>query len=64
MSTEKTRYTAEELNEFEELILDKLGKAQKELDYIKDTLSKKNDTGTDSTSSSMKVLEDGAETAG
>lgn len=63
MTTDKTKYTAEELQEFEELILDKLSKAQKELDFIKGTLSKKDDSGTGSTASTVKVLEDGADTA-
>lgn len=61
--SEKTRYTDEELKEFEELILDKLGKAKKELDFIRNTLSKKDDMGTESTATSVKVLEDGADTA-
>ena len=59
----KNRYSSEELKEFEELILDKLAKAKKELDFIRSTLSKKEDTGTDSTASTVKVLEDGADTA-
>ena len=63
MSTDKTKYTEKELKEFEELILDKLSKAQKELDFIKGSLSKKDDTGTDNTASTVKVLEDGADTA-
>ena len=61
--SEKTKYTADELKEFEELILDKLAKAQKELDFIRNTLSKKDETGTDSTATTVKVLEDGADTA-
>ena len=60
---DKTRYSEEELKEFEELILDKLAKAKKELDFIKGTLSKKGETGTESTASTVKVLEDGADTA-
>lgn len=63
MSTEKTKYSSDELKEFEELILDKLTKARKEFDFIKNSLSKKDDTGTESTASSVKVLEDGADTA-
>lgn len=63
MAMEKTRYSSDELKEFEELILDKLAKAKKELDFIRNTLSKKGDTGTDSTASTVKVLEDGADTA-
>jgi DnaK suppressor protein len=60
---ERTRYSDEELKEFEVLISDKLDKAKKELTYIKETLSKKNDTGTDTTGGTLKLLEDGADTA-
>lgn len=60
---EKQRYSPLELSEFEELIVNKLEKARIELNYIKETLSKTNDSGTDSTSSYTKILEDGAETA-
>ena len=60
---EKTRYSEEELKEFEQLILDKLEKAKNELDILKSSLNKSNDSGTDSTSSGTKVLEDGADTA-
>jgi DnaK suppressor protein len=60
---ERTRYSDEELKEFEVLISDKLEKAKKELNYIKEALSKKNDTGTDTTGGTLKLLEDGADTA-
>lgn len=59
---EKTRYSAEELMEFEELINVKLDKARTELNYIKETLSRSNDSGTDNTSGNSKLLEDGADT--
>ncbi len=59
---EKTRYTPEELKEFEQLIHDKLEKAKNELNYIKQTLSRSNDSGTDETSGTSKLLEDGADT--
>jgi DnaK suppressor protein len=59
---EKTRYSEEELKEFEELINEKLDKAKKELNYIKETLSRSNDSGTDNTSGNSKLLEDGADT--
>ncbi|HAA12673.1 MAG TPA: molecular chaperone DnaK [Cytophagales bacterium] len=62
-STEKTKYSPQELAEFEAIINDKLNKAKEELDYIKSTLTRKNDTGTDNTGGSVKVLEDGADTA-
>jgi len=43
----KNRYSEKELMEFEELIKDKLGKARIELNFIKETLSRRNDTGTE-----------------
>jgi RNA polymerase-binding transcription factor DksA len=58
----KTKYSPEELKEFEDLILDKLEKARKELNYIKETLSRSNDSGTDTTNGTSKLLEDGADT--
>ena len=60
---EKTRYSAEELKEFEQIIDDKLTKAKEELENIKSVLSRKDDPGTDNTVGSTKVLEDGADTA-
>ena len=59
---EKKRYSEEELKEFEKLISDKLDKARSELNYIKETLSRRNDSGTDNTAGTLKVLEDGADT--
>jgi len=59
---ERTRYSDEELKEFEVIILEKLEKAQLALEDIKSTLSRKNDTGTDNTAGTLKVLEDGADT--
>src|SRR6478752_3486958 len=63
MAEEKLRYSDEELKEFEQLIADKLDRARKELNFIKETLSRRNDSGTDNTASSSKLLEDGADTA-
>lgn len=60
---EKTRYSEEELREFDELIQKKLNEARKELDYIKESLSKRNDEGIDNTIGNSKLLEDGASTA-
>lgn len=61
---DRTRYSDEELKEFEKLILEKLEKARSEYKILKDTLSRDNDAGTDATSGgNTKVLEDGAETA-
>lgn len=63
MSEEPLRYSREELAEFEQIIQDKLTAARKEVAFIKETLSRRNDSGTDNTASSSKVLEDGADTA-
>ncbi|MCU0326190.1 MAG: TraR/DksA C4-type zinc finger protein [Spirosomaceae bacterium] len=58
---EKTRYSEEELKEFEEIIIKKLDATRNEFNVIKETLSRKNDNGTDYTSGSTKMLEDGAD---
>jgi len=64
MPNDKTRYSDEELKEFEILIIGKLDKAREEFRILKETLNRNNDEGTDSTSGgNTKVLEDGAETA-
>ncbi len=63
-SQDKTRYTEEELKEFQVLINRKLDKAREEYKILKETLNRNNDEGTDATSGgNTKVLEDGAETA-
>ena len=59
---DRTRYSDEELKEFEVIILEKMSKAKVALEDIKSTLSRKNDTGTDNTAGTLKVLEDGADT--
>lgn len=59
---DKTAYTQEELKEFEVIIQQKLSIAKEELTSLKESLSKKNDTGTDYTASTSKLLEDGADT--
>lgn len=61
---DRTRYSDEELKEFEALINKKLDKAREEFRILKETLNRNNDAGTDATSGgNTKVLEDGAETA-
>ncbi len=60
---EKTKYSEEELKEFEELILGKLDKAKAELNVLKESLTHTNDESTDSTYGTVKTLEDGADTA-
>ncbi|SHM62983.1 transcriptional regulator, TraR/DksA family [Cyclobacterium lianum] len=59
---EKTSYSKEELQEFEVLINEKLALAKEEFLQLKRSLSKQNDSGTDNTASTSKLLEDGADT--
>ena len=58
----KTKYTKQELKEFEKIILKKIDNSTKELEYIKESLLRKNVSGTDSTQGALKTLEDGADT--
>lgn len=60
---EKTRYSPEELKEFEDLINEKLTKARNELNTLRASLTRSSDEGTDSTFGTVKTLEDGADTA-
>jgi len=60
---DKNKYSEKELKEFEKIIIDKLDKANVELDILKGSLTHKNDESTDSTFGSVKTLEDGADTA-
>ena len=57
----RTRYSDSELKEFKELILKKLSEAQKDFELLKSTLSHKDDHGTDDTSPTFKLLEDGSD---
>ena len=59
---EKTRYSDEELQEFKELILEKLDKARKDYDLLKGVISGSDGNDTDDTSPTYKVLEEGANT--
>jgi DnaK suppressor protein len=57
----RTRYSDKELAEFKELILEKLKEAQMDYDLLKQTLSNEDNHGTDDTSPSFKLLEDGSD---
>lgn len=57
----RTRYSDAELKEFKVLILKKLEEAQADYDLLKNTLSHKDDHGTDDTSPTFKLLEDGSD---
>ncbi|MGE6218770.1 MULTISPECIES: TraR/DksA family transcriptional regulator [Pedobacter] len=60
--TEKTRYSDSELQEFKELILEKLKSSREELQALTASLSNPNSNGTEDTSGAYKTLEDGSAT--
>lgn len=57
----RSRYSDAELKEFRELINKKLGEATRDYELLKNTLSHKDDHGTDDTSPTFKLLEDGSD---
>ena len=61
---EKTRYSDEELDEFRELINEKLEVAQRDYDALKASLMNSDNNSTDDTSPTYKVLEEGANKIG
>lgn len=60
--SEKTRYSDEELQEFKELILEKLAKAQRDYDLLKADVTNAEGNDVVDTSPTFKVLEEGATT--
>jgi len=61
-NNEKTRYCDSELQEFKDIILDKLRIAKEELSSLTATLNNSNANGTDDTAGTYKTLEDGSAT--
>lgn len=59
---EKTRYSDEELEEFRQIIQEKLDVAQRDYEALKASLMNTDSNGTDDTSPTYKVLEEGANT--
>lgn len=57
----RSRYSDKELAEFKELIINKLKEAQADYDLLKLTLSNADNHGTDDTSPTFKLLEDGSD---
>jgi DnaK suppressor protein len=55
----KTRYTDEELDEFKQIILQKLEKARNDLQLLTDAYTTGNEHDTNDTSPTFKVLEEG-----
>jgi DnaK suppressor protein len=58
---EKTRYSPEELQEFKGIIENKLDEARKDYELLKNAFSNKDDHGTDDTSPTFKLLEEGSD---
>lgn len=57
----RTRYSDKELQEFKEIILEKIKEAERDYELLKNTLAHRDEQGTDDTSPTFKVLEDGSE---
>lgn len=62
MADEKLRYNDADLQEFRQLIQDKIDKAEKDLLLIKESFINDQNNGTDDTSPTFKAFEEGAET--
>lgn len=58
---EKTRYTDEELEEFRQIINEKLALAKRDYDMMMNTLTNKDSNDVDDTSPTYKTLEEGSE---
>lgn len=61
MAEEKTRYSDADLEEFKAIIDAKLDEARKDLEMLSSTMSHKDDHGTDDTSPTFKLMEDGSD---
>ncbi len=61
-NAEKTRYSDEELAEFKAVILEKLEKAKADYEQFRASITYAESNGTDDTSPTFKVLEEGAAT--
>lgn len=61
-TNEKTHYSDSELQEFKEIILEKIRIAREELTALTSTLSNSDANGTDDTAGTYKTLEDGSAT--
>ncbi|MCD9854046.1 TraR/DksA C4-type zinc finger protein [Epilithonimonas sp. JDS] len=62
MADEKLRYNDADLQEFKQLIQEKIDKAEKDLLLIKESFINDQNNGTDDTSPTFKAFEEGAET--
>ncbi len=62
MADEKLRYSDADLQEFKQLIQEKIAKAEHDLILIKESFINDQNNGTDDTSPTFKAFEEGAET--
>lgn len=62
MAEDKTRYSDTELKEFRDIIQEKLEKAERDYELIKESFMNGLDNGTDDTSPTFKAFEEGSET--
>ena len=61
MAEEKTRYSDAELAEFRQIIETKLEEAKNDLELLNSSMSLKDNNGTDDTSPTFKLIEDGSD---
>ena len=59
--SEKNKYGKDELKEFQDIINEKLNKAKEDLTLLVDQISHKDDHGTDDTSPTFKLMDEGSE---
>jgi len=57
----RTRYSDKELGEFRAIINEKVAEAERDYELLKNTLAHRDEHGTDDTSPTFKVLEDGSD---
>ncbi|MBT6816042.1 MAG: TraR/DksA family transcriptional regulator, partial [Flavobacteriales bacterium] len=62
MSDNKVSYSAKELKEFKEIILEKIETAKSDLSLLRSAYSNDGDNGTDDTSPTFKAFEEGSST--
>lgn len=62
MSQDNNRYSDKALEEFKVLILEKIAKAEKDLELLKENFANDKNNGTDDTSPTFKSFEEGSDT--
>ena len=62
MDAQRSRYSDSDLQEFKELIQNKLKEAQEDYELLRGSLSNRDNHGTDDTGRSFNMMEDGSDT--